>query len=60
LRLHIMPFQGVWAVRREGDPEPMSTHRTLDKAQDWVARKAHATQVLVHGEDGQLRDLVLG
>lgn len=38
----------------------MSTHRTLAKAQDWVARKAHATEVLVHGEDGQLRDLVLG
>jgi hypothetical protein len=54
-----MPYRGLWAVRREGEPEPLSTHRTQEDAQAAAVSTSRVTAVVLHGEDGQLRDLEL-
>jgi hypothetical protein len=52
-----MPYRGLWAVRREGEPEPLSTHRTQEQAEAAAVSTPRVSGVVVHGEDGQLRDL---
>lgn len=59
MRLHVMPYRGLWAVRREGEPEPLSTHRTQEQAQTAAVSTPRVSAVVLHGEDGQLRDLEL-
>lgn len=59
MRLHVMPYRGLWAVRREGEPEPLSTHRNKEDAETAAVSTPRVTAVVLHGEDGQLRDLEL-
>jgi hypothetical protein len=54
-----MPYRGLWAVRREGEPEPLSTHRNKEDAETAAVSTPRVTAVVLHGEDGQLRDLEL-
>jgi hypothetical protein len=54
-----MPYRGLWAVRREGEPEPLSTHRTQEQAKSAAMNAPRVDAVVLHGEDGQLRDLEL-
>jgi hypothetical protein len=54
-----MPYRGLWAVRREGEPEPLSTHRNQEQAEDAARKTPRVTAVVLHSEDGQLRDLDL-
>jgi hypothetical protein len=54
-----MPYRGLWAVRRVGEPEPLATNSTQDQAEAAAVSTPRVTAVVLHGEDGQLRDLEL-
>ena len=56
--IHIVPAEKGWAVKREGQQQPLSTHRTqenADKAGRPIARR-DGVEIVIHGRDGQIRD----
>jgi hypothetical protein len=56
----VVPYEGDWAVRREGNKRITSKHRkqstAITKAES-IARKKKA-DVIIHREDGTIRDRV--
>ncbi len=55
---HVVPHQGDWAVRGEGNSKATSIHDTQAEAID-VARDIainHRSEVVIHGRDGEIRD----
>ena len=56
--LHIVPAGPDWAVKREGQQQPLSQHRTLeneDNARRPLARR-DGVELVIHGRDGKIRD----
>jgi hypothetical protein len=56
--IHIVPAGNCWAVKREGQKQPISEHRTqenADRAGRPIARRA-SVDIVIHGRDGQIRD----
>jgi Uncharacterized protein conserved in bacteria (DUF2188) len=56
--IHIVPADKGWAVKREGQKQPISEHRTqesADKAGRPIARR-DGVELVTHGRDGQIRD----
>ena len=57
---HVVPYEGDWAVRREGNKRITSKHRkqstALRKAKS-IAKKRKA-DVIIHREDGTIRDRI--
>jgi uncharacterized protein YdaT len=57
---HVVPYQGDWAVRREGNKRITSKHRkqstAIRKAKS-IARKRKA-DVIIHRQDGTIRDRI--
>ncbi|SMF53371.1 hypothetical protein SAMN06265365_11820 [Tistlia consotensis] len=55
---HIVPHEGGWAVRGEGNSRVTSTHETqadaIDRGRE-IARNQQS-ELLIHGRDGQIRD----
>lgn len=55
---HVVPRQGNWAVRGEGNSKDTSTHKTqrdaIDSARDIAQRQR--SEVMIHGRDGKIRD----
>jgi hypothetical protein len=55
---HVVPHEGGWAVRGEGNSRATSVHQT--QAQAIVEATQIATnqrsEVLIHGRDGQIRE----
>jgi hypothetical protein len=55
---HVVPRNGGWAVRGEGNLKVTSAHRTqgaaIDRATS-VARREHS-EVVIHRSNGQIRD----
>jgi len=55
---HVVPRDGSWAVRGEGNSRDTSVHNTqgaaIDAARD-IARNQKA-EVVIHGRDGKIRD----
>ncbi|PKA82458.1 uncharacterized protein DUF2188 [Ulvibacter sp. MAR_2010_11] len=57
---HVVPYEGDWAVRREGNKRITTKHRKQSTAIDnakRIARKKKA-DVIIHREDGTIRDRV--
>lgn len=56
--LHVVPAGGSWAVKPEGSPHPMSTHRTQAAAEEAAKSMARVLQgeVVIHRPNGQIRD----
>ena len=55
---HVVPYQGGWAVRREGNKRITSKHRkqsTAIRKAKTLARK-HKADVIIHRQDGTIRD----
>ncbi|HST39742.1 MAG TPA: DUF2188 domain-containing protein [Conexibacter sp.] len=57
--IHVVPHDDGWAVKHEGEDEPISTHGTQGEAE--AAAKTHARghgdpEVVIHGRDGRIRD----
>lgn len=57
---HVVPYEGVWAVRREGNKRITSKHRLQETAIRKAKRLArkYKADVIIHGEDGSIRDRV--
>jgi hypothetical protein len=58
--MHVVPYKGDWAVRREGNKRVTSKHRkqvTAIRKAKQLARK-HKADVIVHREDGTIRDRI--
>ena len=57
---HVVPYEGQWAVRREGNKRITSRHRLQETAirkAKQLARKYKA-DVIIHREDGGIRDRI--
>lgn len=57
--IHVVPHDGRWAAKHEGESEPILTRDTEAEAEQ--AAKAHArehgdVEVVIHGRDGRVRD----
>ncbi|MEZ4857216.1 MAG: DUF2188 domain-containing protein [Flavobacteriaceae bacterium] len=57
---HVVPYEGDWAVRREGNQRITSKHRkqstAINKAKT-IARK-HKADVIIHRENGEIRERI--
>jgi uncharacterized protein YdaT len=57
---HVVPYKDDWAVRREGNKRITSKHRkqstAIRKAKS-IAKKYKA-DVIIHGQDGTIRDRI--
>jgi hypothetical protein len=55
---HVVPVDGGWGVRGEGNSRLTSVHETQARAIDAgrdIARNQHS-ELLVHGRNGQIRE----
>jgi poly(hydroxyalkanoate) granule-associated protein len=56
---HVVPHEGGWAVKREGDAQAMSVHDTkapaLERARE-LARASEPSQLVIHRKDGTIQD----
>ena len=57
---HVVPYEGDWAVRREGNKRITSKHRRQDTAINKAKRLArkHKADVIIHRQDGTIRDRI--
>jgi len=55
---HVVPQGDQWAVKKEGNPDPISTHNTqragIDNAK--IFAQQDKTEVVIHRPDGRIRD----
>ena len=56
--IHVLPHGNRWAVKREGDADPMATFSTQAEAIEFGRDQARNDQVelMIHGADGQIRE----
>ncbi|MCB0463162.1 MAG: DUF2188 domain-containing protein [Flavobacteriaceae bacterium] len=57
---HVVPYEGDWAVRREGNKRITSKHRRQDTAINKAKSlaKKHKADVIIHRQDGSIRDRI--
>lgn len=57
---HVVPYEGNWAVRREGNKRITSKHRLQETAINKAKRLArkYKADVIIHREDGSIRDRI--
>ena len=57
---HVVPYEGDWAVRREGNKRITSKHRKQSTAINAAKRlaKKRKADVIIHREDGTIRDRI--
>lgn len=57
---HVVPYEGDWAVRREGNKRITSKHRKQSTAINAAKRlaKKYKADVIIHREDGTIRDRI--
>ncbi|HAH3233747.1 TPA: DUF2188 domain-containing protein [Escherichia coli] len=55
---HVVPHNGEWAVRGEGNERVTSTHRTQQEAIDAARSIAQnqGSELVIHRPNGQIRD----
>lgn len=56
--VHVVPNDGRWAVKPEGQPHPLSVH---DRQSDAIAAAkpiaiVNRSELVIHGRDGRIRD----
>lgn len=57
---HVVPYEGDWAVRREGNKRITSKHRKQSTAirKAKTLAKKHKADVIIHRADGTIRDRI--
>lgn len=55
-RFHAVPYEGSWAVKKEGEDEPVSTHDSKSEAAEEAKKQAKeaGTMAILHDEEGQI------
>lgn len=55
---HVVPRDGGWAVKGEGNKKATSVHDTQREAIDQARKNSRnqESELLVHGENGQIRE----
>lgn len=55
---HVVPKNGEWAVRGEGNARTTSTHKTQKDAINTARDKAQkqGSELIIHGRDGKIRE----
>lgn len=56
--IHVVPHDGEWQVKVEGDSQPITTTKTQKEATG-IARKISQDQhseLIIHGTDGRIRE----
>lgn len=55
---HVVPKDGGWAVRGEGNSRASSTHQTQKRAIDAAREQARkqGSEMIIHGRDGKIRE----
>lgn len=56
---HVVKDGKGWAVKKPGNPEPESRHRTQGAAEDRAKERVRdegGGEVRIHGRDGKIRD----
>lgn len=56
--VHVIPRQGQWAVKKEGNQRATSIHSTQRDAIDTArgAAKAEKSELVIHNRNGQIRN----
>lgn len=57
-KVHVVPNDGSWDVKNEGQPKPLSSHSTQGdaiKAAKPIAKSAQ-TELVIHRPNGQIRE----
>lgn len=56
--IHVVPHDGEWANRREGNSRVSSVHNTQKDAINNAisSAKKDGVEVVIHGRDGRIRD----
>lgn len=56
--IHVVPSDGSWKVKQEGNPRPISTHPTQASAiqAGRQAAKFSKTELVTHRPNGRIRD----
>ncbi len=56
--VHVIPHQGQWAVKKEGDQRATSIHSTQRDAIDTAREtaKAEKSELVIHNRNGQIRN----
>jgi Uncharacterized protein conserved in bacteria (DUF2188) len=56
--IHVVPNQGDWAVKQEGNPKPLSTHQTQGEAiqSGKQVAKPSKTELIIHRPNGEIRE----
>ena len=56
--IHVVPHEGKWAIKREGEKTPLEIHDTQKKAakRGREIAKADKVELLIHGRDGRIRE----
>lgn len=59
-RFHVVPHDEEWAVKREGEDEPVCTTNAKDEAIDRAKKlaKDSGTIAYIHNSDGKIEDQV--
>ena len=57
-KVHVVPYNGAWAVKDEGNPNPLSTHRTQGGAIDAgrIFAQSKGSELVIHRPNGQIRE----
>ena len=56
--VHVVPRDGTWAVKREGNKRATRVFKTQKEAEEFgraLARR-NETEFVLHGKDGKIRD----
>jgi len=57
-KVHIVPQNGAWAVKSEGNSTPISIHETQNKAINAgkPIAQSNKTELVIHRPNGQIRE----
>ena len=56
--IHVVPYNGDWAVKKEGIKQPVSLHHKKANAEIKAVQlgKKDKVEVVYHGKDGKIQD----
>lgn len=57
-KIHVVPYNGAWAVKVEGNPTPISVHPTQGRAIDAgkPVAQSQGEELVIHRPSGQFRE----